>query len=447
MTDQSDHRNPDAVPPADEKAAPAGVAPCASPAGGTPADDAAQDDPLAKKIPLPLKIFGALLLVAGAAALVMVAGMVAFFIEFAQVGPDALPDEYSAVSFIVLLSIETVVTLVQGVLAFQLGMGLLRNRRRHGAVMARAIMAMLVFSLLLSVVITGISASLVPTLVSIGLLIVLQSYLDPTLAEERKLNRKLRKLDERSAEEARLEHLRRSKGREPYKLNFFNIFWTFVVCSVIGVVIETVYYLVVAHGYMDRAGLLFGPFSPIYGFGAVLMTFALNKIRDKNIVLLFLVSAVIGGSFEYLVSVFLQYAFGITAWDYTGTFLSINGRTNGFYMLCWGVLGVVWVKLLMPAIFRLIYLIPWDWRYAVTGVALALMLVDGTMTLQALNCWYERESGRPVTSDLQMFYATYFDDEYMANRFQTMTMDPDSATRVDPTTMSPGLDMAALQGA
>ena len=52
-----------------------------------------------------------------------------------------------------------------------------------------------------------------------------------------------------------------------------------------------------------------------------------------------------------------------------------------------------------------------------------------------------------MTSDLQMFYATYFDDEYMANRFQTMTMDPDSATRVDPTTMSPGLDMAALQGA
>ena len=436
MSEQTD-RNRDNATPADEKAATVTA---------DPETTAASDDPLAKKLPLPLKIFGVLLLLVGVAAvlagIVVALSMVVVYL----LSNEELPEEFAEVSFIVLMIIATIITFVQGLLTFQIGLGLLRNRRRHAAVMARAVMVMLIVSLLLSVIMAGISVNLLPSLVSIGVLILFQSYLDPTLAQERKLNRKLRRLDERSAEEARLDHLRRSRGREPYDLNFFNIFWTFVVCSVLGVIIETIYYFVVAHGYMDRAGLLFGPFSPIYGFGAVLMTFALNRLRDKNIVLLFLVSAVIGGAFEYLVSVFLQYAFGITAWDYSGTFLSINGRTNGFYMLCWGILGVVWVKLLMPAIFRLIYLIPWDWRYAVTGVALALMLVDGTMTLQSLNCWFERESGKPVESDVQVFYATYFDDEYMANRFQTMTMNPDSATRVDRNgaTMSPGLNWAAL---
>ena len=31
-----------------------------------------------------------------------------------------------------------------------------------------------------------------------------------------------------------------------------------------------------------------------------------------------------------------------------GTFLSIDGRTNGMFMAMWGVLGVVWIKL--PAV-------------------------------------------------------------------------------------------------
>ncbi len=261
-------------------------------------------------------------------------------------------------------------------------------------------------------------------------LVALSSYVDPSLAEERELRRKLRDMETReAAEEGTLG--RDETGKGFIALNFFNLFWIFVVCCVLGLMIETVYhFLVVNPGhYQDRAGLLFGPFSPIYGFGAVLMTVALNRFHDKNVVLIFLVSAVIGGAFEYLTSWFMQFAFGIVAWDYSGTFLSIDGRTNGMFMAMWGVLGVVWIKLLLPWMLKLVNLIPWNWRYAVTTVCAALMIVDGAMTLLSLDCWYQREAGKPPETAVAHFFAEHFDNQYMENRFQSMSIDPGNATR------------------
>lgn len=52
------------------------------------------------------------------------------------------------------------------------------------------------------------------------------------------------------------------------------------------------------------------------------------------------------------------------------------------------------------------------------------MIIDGVMTLQALECWYDRESGIQPNSPIEEFYADHFDNEYMAHRFQSMTITP-----------------------
>ena len=220
-------------------------------------------------------------------------------------------------------------------------------------------------------------------------------------------------------------------GRGYIELDFFNLFWIFVIASVAGVVIESIYHvLVVDFGhYEDRAGLLWGPFSPIYGFGAVLMTLALNRFHNAPIPVVFLVSAVIGGAFEYFVSWFMEYAFGAIAWDYTGTFLNINGRTNFMFMCMWGVLGVVWVKLALPALLHTVNLIPWRWHYSITALCAALMIFDGAMTLVALDCWYARLAGAAPDNALEQFCAEQFDNQWMENRFESMSIHPDAAHR------------------
>ena len=392
------------------------------------AQEAEASATLKRKIPLPLKVFAILCIVAGVAILPMIGFVIVVMVFAFREGEFAGDSTASTVLFFALLAILAVLT----VMFVVFGIRLLRDKRRHAAQTAEALTGFMVAGILCDIMLFGLDGTVIFFAAFLVFLVVLTSYLDPSLSEERELQRKLRDMEVREdAEDGTLG--RDETGKGYIALNFFNIFWIFVVCCVLGLVIESVYHvLVVDPGhYEDRAGMLYGPFSPIYGFGAVLMTMALNRFHDKNVILIFLVSAVIGGAFEYAVSWFMQYAFGIVAWDYTGTFLSIDGRTNGMFMAMWGILGVVWIKLCLPWMLKLVNLIPWNWRYALTTVAAVLMIADGVMTLVALDCWYGREAGKAPDSAIAEFCNEHYDNDFMKERFQSMSIDPDRATRAN----------------
>ena len=381
--------------------------------------------PSRKKIPLVLKVFGILLIVVGSLTVATIA-LSAFGISE---GFTKSLSDYDTTT-LVIFGVEVALTAVSGVLYIALGVYLLRNKRR----LARhALETLIIFDIslfLCDVMVYGFSfQGIIASLIRLVLAIALMVYIDPSLSEERELRRKLRDMETRErAEEGTLG--RDETGKGYIELDFFNLFWIFVVCCVLGLLIETVYHAIVFGGYQDRAGVLYGPFSPIYGFGAVLMTVALNRFHNKPIAIIFLVSAIIGGAFEYLTSWFMQFAFGIVAWDYTGTFLSIDGRTNFVFMCMWGVLGCLWVKLLLPRMLKLVNMIPWNWRYSVTTVCAALMIANGAMTLFALDSWYQREAGHEPTNAIERFCAEHYDNDFMEHRFQSMSINPDNATRV-----------------
>ncbi len=381
------------------------------------------EEPHKKKTPLILKILSILLILE---AVLSVPVIVLIIIAMAS-SPLELADSLGATTFaiaiILLLSV-----LVSGVLGAIFGINLLRNKRRNARRNSEILMVTTIISLLCSLMLDGLSLDLLYYFIWLVILIVIATYIDPALSEERKVQRKLRSMETREeVEEGTLG--RDASGKGYIRLDFFNIFWIFVVACVFGVIIETIFHAVVYGGYQDRAGMIYGPFSPIYGFGAVLMTVALNRFYKKNILLVFLLSALIGGAFEYAVSWFLQFAFGIVAWDYTGTFLSIDGRTNGMFMFFWGLLGCVWIKFLLPYVLKLVNLIPWNWRYTITAICATLMIIDGVLTLAAYDSWYKRQAGVPPSNALEEFCDTYYDDDFMTERFQTMSIDPSQSTR------------------
>lgn len=397
------------------------------PSEGTPAIDK-------EKLPFIARLFGVLSIVIGfynAVTLGFFSAVLILASARGDLSSISSLNQQTSTAAIVIYIVEISCLGILAALFVVLGVRLLRNKRKFAAQMTDVMIAFVVSAGVCEIMLGGLSLGLIPYAVGAVFLVAMQSYLDPMLAGERELQRKLRDMEVRDqAEDGTLGLDPTGKGY--LTLNFFNLFWIFVVCCIFGLVLETIYHIAVVDPghYENRAGMLFGPFSPIYGFGAVLMTIALNRFHKAPLIVVFLVSAVIGGAFEYAVSWFMQFAFGIIAWDYTGTFLSIDGRTNGMFMCMWGVLGMVWIKCCLPWLLKLVNRIPWNWRYSFTSVCAVLMIADGAMTLMSLDRWYQREAGFTSTDTaVAAFFDEHFDNSFMENRFQSMSIDPSDAAR------------------
>ena len=381
------------------------------------------------ELPVPLRILSIVLIVTG--LLGIGAMIVALFPMLHSGFLEAELGEVTATTAVV-IALAAICSFVSAVLSFLVGLRLLKGKRGAASALINVNIAVTVVSLVCEFMLYGVGWLLLFNFVQLAAQVALSSYLNPSLANESNLHAGLRKLDtEIHAEQGTLGLA--DPGEGYIRLDFFNLFWTFMVGSVVGLIVEIIFHMVVVDPgvYEDRAGLLWGPFSPIYGIGAVLMTIALNRFKDRNIAFIFVVCTIIGGGFEYFVSWFMEVAFGATAWDYSNEFLGelFGGRTCLLFASMFGLLGTVWIKLLLPVFLRLFNLIPWKWRYSVTSVCAVLMLVNCVMTLQALDNWGARKAGHVPTTNIEKFYAENFNDEVMANRFQSMTIDPDKSVR------------------
>lgn len=394
----------------------------------------------AKKIPLTIKVYAVLCTLSGVGTLPSVAVFMWQVITAlingnvaAKLGDNTLVAVGLIVAGIMLSAASAIILIV-------FGLDLIKDQRRNAARLSYVLIAFTVVELLVDVMLQGIGPFLLRPAVQLVILIALSATVDPTLRQERELQRRLQEMLDRDAAAEGM--LGRDETGEGYiKLNYFNLFWVFFVCSVLGLILEEVWHMVVVDPgvYQDRAGMLFGPFSPIYGFGAVLMTMALNRFYKKNPLIIFLVSALIGGAFEVFVGWFMQTSFGVVSWSYSHIRLFgmpdpiavlTGGRTCTPFACMWGLGGLIWIKVLLPRLLKLINMIPWKRRYSATVILTAVMLIDGVMTLQSLDYWYQRVNGTVRNIPVAQFYDKHFDNEYMENRFQSMTMIPKDATRV-----------------
>ena len=394
----------------------------------------------AKKIPLIIKVYAVLCTLSGVGTLPSVAVFMWQVITALINGNVAAKLGDNTLVAVGLIVAGIMLSAGSAIILFVFGLDLIKDQRRNAARLSYVLIAFTVVELLVDVMLQGIGPFLLRPAVQLVILIALSATVDPTLRQERELQRRLQEMLDRDAAAEGM--LGRDETGEGYiKLNYFNLFWVFFVCSVLGLILEEVWHMVVVDPgvYQDRAGMLFGPFSPIYGFGAVLMTMALNRFYKKNPLIIFLVSALIGGAFEVFVGWFMQTSFGVVSWSYSHIRLFgmpdpiavlTGGRTCTPFACMWGLGGLIWIKVLLLRLLKLINMIRCKRPYSATVILTAVMLIDGVMTLQSLDYWYQRVNGTVRNIPVAQFYDKHFDNEYMENRFQSMTMSPKDATRV-----------------
>ena len=196
--------------------------------------------------------------------------------------------------------------------------------------------------------------------------------------------------------------------------------WVFLTSALLGDVIETFWCGLVDGQWMNRSSVLYGPFSFVWGLGAVVLTVTLQRLADKNDRYVFAAGFVIGGTYEYMCSVFTELVFGTVFWDYSEMPLNIGGRTNVLFCFFWGVLAVFWIKGIYPQMSRLIEGFPALAGKAVTWAVVIIMVCNGLLTCAAMLRHGARSVQPQPANAFESFLDRQHDDSFMEHRWPNM---------------------------
>lgn len=129
------------------------------------------------------------------------------------------------------------------------------------------------------------------------------------------------------------------------------LFLIFLIGCVTGWIYEEIFYWI-TEGMLRNRGILYGPWLPIYGIGA-LGIYAMKPVK-KHPVLLFVLCAVISGVVEYIIGYVSLRFFGMRLWDYRGLLWNLDGIICFRSVMSFAILGIVFHYLLEPKVEKLV---------------------------------------------------------------------------------------------
>ena len=174
--------------------------------------------------------------------------------------------------------------------------------------------------------------------------------------------------------------------------------WYVLIYSLLGFFLEVAFAWVTGAAKRDRKCHLILPLCPVYGLGAAAILLLPEAVLCRPL-LLAPAAMLMATAAEYGMSLFYQYAWGVSFWDYRGLPLNLQGRICLPFSAAWGALALPLVYLIHPVVVQAAALLPGELLVPVGLAAAADAAVTGRLLRRARDTralmWYRR-ADRPV---------------------------------------------------
>ncbi|MGN1301835.1 MAG: putative ABC transporter permease [Clostridia bacterium] len=160
-------------------------------------------------------------------------------------------------------------------------------------------------------------------------------------------------------------------------------FLLFLIYSFCGWALEVLGKLIEKRRFINR-GFLIGPYCPIYGFGALAITFLLRRYSDDAITL-FIMAILVCGVLEYFTSYIMEKLFKARWWDYSQKKFNINGRVCLDTIIPFGLLGLFITYVSNPFFLNILNKLSFTWLVILSACLFIIFIVDNILSFNIIS--------------------------------------------------------------
>jgi uncharacterized membrane protein len=163
----------------------------------------------------------------------------------------------------------------------------------------------------------------------------------------------------------------------------------FAIYSFMGWIIEVIYRSISQRKFVN-AGFLFGPFIPIYGFGALFIILLQYIFQSWYLIPRLFIFGLALTLIEYMVGYYSEKIFKLTLWDYSEYKFNLHGRVSLLFSIIWAALAFIFITFIHPIVLQNASFLNGPYLQTASIVFIIYYAIDYTYSVASIKAFREK---------------------------------------------------------